>query len=121
MAAFLPFSPSVQSGVAGLTVSLATGISGGANSGSIPASGSGGIGESSSILVTNLGSNTSWVRISVETSTQAGSTVSITDTPMPGNTVRLFADPNPIGATGIAVIATVSGNIVYFTPGQGGI
>lgn len=121
MAAILPFIPNVQSGVAGFTVALTVPTTPFIASGSVPASGTGGLGESPSLLVTNAGANTTWVRISVESSTVAGATVSVTDTPMPANTVRLFADPNPIGATGIAVIGTAAGNVVFFTPGEGGV
>jgi len=125
MAAIIPFQPNIQTGQPGFTVAVVVAtVSGAGNAGSVvPASGSSGVGfgEAASLMVTNVGANTSWIRMSVESSTVAGSNVTFTDTPMLGNSVRLFADPNPIGATGIAVIGTVGGNTVLFTPGQGGI
>lgn len=115
MAAFEPFEPAVKTGSAGLTTvlvaSTTTPPSGSLNSTGLM---------NPCVLVTNFGSNISYVRLSVESSTVAGTTVSITDTPMLGNTVRLFANPAPSGSTGIAVFATAGGNSVFFTLGQGG-
>lgn len=75
------------------------------------------VGFFTAILVTNFGSNQSYIRID----TEASPTATTSDCCIPGNTVRLFASPAPNGTVGIAVIATATGNTVYFTPGQGGV
>jgi hypothetical protein len=117
MAALEPFEPAVKTGAAGFTVVTVVVTTTPAISGSINSAGA----MNPSILVTNFGANISYVRLSVETSTAAGTTVSTTDTPMLGNTVRLFANPSPSGVAAVAVFATVGGNTVFFTPGEGGI
>lgn len=114
IAALEPFESNVKTASPGQTVVIVTGSSGASISGAIVSSG-----ESPSILVTNLGPNIAWVRMSAEATPVATQT----DTPMLGNTVRLFSTPVPIGTTGLAVTVSVttSPNSVYFTLGEGGL
>ena len=74
-----------------------------------------------SLLVTNTGSTTLFVRLSTETAPTASST----DVPISPNSQRVFANPVPMGTLGIAVAGSVFGTStgapVIITPGQGGI
>lgn len=113
MPADQPFLANVQSGTAGFTKSIAP-VTASSTNVSISSSTSG---YAPTLLVTNIGSNVSYIRMSSE----ASATATTTDTPMLGNTVRLFANPAPNGSASVAVICTASGNTVYFTPGQAGV
>ena len=114
MAAFMPFEPNMGA-TTGNTVALVTGSAGGSISTVLSLN----LEPAFSMLVTNSGPDTVYVRMSNETSPVA----TATDCPMLPNTVRLFASPNPAGVCGVAVMATISSslNTVYFTPGNGGI
>jgi hypothetical protein len=72
-----------------------------------------------SMLVTNVGSVTLFVRMS----TEAVPVASSTDLPISPNSQHVFANPNSTGKTGIAVAASIfgAGTAVVFTPGIGGI
>ena len=116
MAAFSPFEPNVKSATAGFSVAVspAAANTGGAN-----------IIDSTTnfapgILATNTSSNIVFVRLAIESSTLAASTVSITDTPLLPSGVRLFGNPSPAGKIAVAVICSVTTPVVIFTPGQGG-
>lgn len=113
MAAFEPFQPHTGA-TSGKTVAIATGASGTSVSGTVDSTGS----FAPSMMVANIGGNTAWIRMS----TEATPTATQADTPIPPNTVLLFANPSPSGKLGIAVVVSVttSANTVYFTPGEGG-
>jgi hypothetical protein len=115
MAATLPFEPNIVTAVVGKTVAIATGATNTSVSGTVDSTG----GFAPSILVTNQGPNLAWVRMSAETTPTATGT----DTPMLGNSVKLFGNPVPTGKLGVAVIVSVttSANTVFFTIGQGGL
>lgn len=115
IAAFEPFEANVVASVAGKTVAIATGATNTSVSGTLDSTAA----YSPTILITNAGPNIAWIRMS----TEATPTATSADTPMPGNSVRLFANPVPLGKLGLAVIVSVtsSANTVFFTPGEGGI
>jgi hypothetical protein len=70
------------------------------------------------ILVGNNIGSMIWVRL---TSGAGGTTATTADCPLTPNTVRLFANPNPVGQTACAVACSVTNsNAVYFCPGEGG-
>src|SRR5882672_2376829 len=113
MAALEPFEAVVVAASTGKTVTVVTGSSGASISGIVISA------FALSVLVSNQGPNVAWVRMSSEavpTATQA-------DTPVLGNSVRLFGNPVPNGTLGVAVTVSVttSANTVYFTAGQGGM
>lgn len=73
-----------------------------------------------SLLITNTGSTTLFVRMSSEAVPVATSS----DVPISPNSQRIFSNPVPMGTLGIAVTASVlgsGGGAVIITPGQGGI
>lgn len=115
MAAFEPFQANVVASLTGRTVTIATG----ATNTSVPGTLDSTTAYSPTVSVTNAGPNVAWIRMSSEATPVATSS----DTPMVGNTIRLFANPIPNGKLGIAVIVSVtsSANTVYFVPGEGGI
>jgi len=118
MASFMPFEPLVKNSSAGLTVVVTPGPIGGGVASTVDSTG----GQAASLLVTTTGTTPAWVRISTETATVAAGQVSTTDVAIPANTVRIFANPNPVGKTAVAVVCTVTTTLsnVYFTPGNGG-
>lgn len=73
------------------------------------------------VLVTNGAGVTLFVRMSTEATPVATSL----DVPLASGASRLFANPAPIGTTGVAVTATVTGGtaqgLVTFTPGNAGV
>jgi len=76
------------------------------------------------IQVFNNGTTTAWIRMTTETTAQATAAITQTDIPIPNNTIRLFANPNPTGPTACAVIvASITTSVLacYFTPGNGGV
>ena len=113
MAGFGPFQ-AASGATVGKTVSLPTGATNTSVATTVNSTG----GFNPCMLITNQGPNLAWVRMS----TEASPTATAADIPMLGNTVRLFANPNPNGVTGVAVIVSVttSANTLWFTPGQGG-
>lgn len=126
MAAFVPFMPAVQSATTGKTVSVTVSTTVSTFLTQVISSNS----ENPSLLVTAVNPNgvpmTAYLRMSIEASTVIAPTNSDTPISIPANnaTVRLFANPAPIGTANIAVFITVasstSGGVFYFTPGQGG-
>ncbi len=73
------------------------------------------------VLVTNSTAVTLFVRMS----TEAAPVASSLDIPLIAGTNRLFANPSPTGATGVAVTCTITGGaasgLVIFTPGNAGV
>lgn len=77
-------------------------------------------GNASSLMVTNTSSVTLYARMTQEAVPLATSL----DVPMPPNSQRVFASPNPTGKTGVAVTASLStggSGFAVFTPGNAGI
>jgi len=113
MAAFEAFEPNVK-GTSGLTISVQTSAAGSSISTVLDSTNT----YAPHLQVSNLGTSTVWIRMSAEATPSA----SQADTPVLGNTVRLFVNPVPTGKLGIAVTVSVStSQFVYFTPGQGGV
>jgi hypothetical protein len=112
MAAFGPFAI-VTASVTGKTVNVPSGAATASASGTLDSTN----GFAPNILVGNLGATNVFFRISRETAPSA----TVNDVPLPANTVRLYANPNPTGMTGIAVAGvTVSNTLCFFCPGEGG-
>lgn len=104
----LPFQPVITS--VGLSVTIAA-VSNANTNATITSK------NANSILVTNTGTVTLFVRMSAEASPVA----STLDIPMPAGAQRVFSNPVPFGTTGIAAIGTGLGNgNVIFTPGNQG-
>ena len=114
MASFEPFE-AASTATTGKTVVVISGSSGASISSTVDSTGK----NNQTIYVVNQGPNMSWVRMSAE----APPTAAQTDIPMLGNSVYLFTNPVPNGALGVAVTVSVttSPNVVWFTPGQGGV
>jgi hypothetical protein len=112
MAAFEPFFPNVKPGTTGFTQVLTPS---GSSTSVIISTGFVGS-QMTALRITNVGTLTSWVRISSE----ASPTATTNDTPILGNAVALFGAQSA-GNIGLAVIATAAGNSLYITPGYGGV
>jgi len=114
MAAFTPFEVNVVASLTGKTISIQTSAAGSSIAGVLDSTGS----YAPHVQIANAGSNWVWCRFTTEavpTATQA-------DTPLAPNSVRLYINPVPAGKLGIAVLISVStSQLVYFTPGQGGV
>jgi hypothetical protein len=118
MPADQPFVPIVASGVAGATVIVLV-TSSASTAGTVVSTTSA---TAENLLVTNPNTVTIFVRMSRE----ANPTASSTDTPIPPNTSRLFGNPNPVGTSAVAVIASLFGSgsgqaYAMFTPGNAGV
>ena len=69
------------------------------------------------LLVTNNGTVIVFARMSAE----LPPTATAADVPIPAGSGRVFANPNPGGKVGLAVISSTTTSCdVYFTPGAGG-
>lgn len=113
MAALEPFVI-VTASATGKTLIIQTSAAGSSLSGTIDSTG----GFAPALLVSNVGANPIWFRMSSE----ATPTATQNDIPMMPNAVRLFANPMPAGKLGVAVTISIStSQFVYFTPGQGGV
>jgi hypothetical protein len=110
-----PFIPVIGSVVGKSVVIAATVCSSNTGNAVIDSTG----GYASSMLVTNVGTVTLFVRMSTEAVPLAGST----DLPISPNSQRIFENPNPTGKTGVAVAASIfgAGTAVIFTPGNAGV
>lgn len=115
MAAHTPFQP-ITASISGRSIAI-TAVSTSGNFGTLTLAGV----YAPSLLVTNTGSTTLFVRLSTEAVPLASST----DVPISPNSQRIFANPAPLGTLGIAVAGSIFGTStgapVIVTPGQGGI
>lgn len=118
----LPFSPTTGA-TAGKTVKLTTN-----GTTSVPGSVDCSVARANNILVTNGGTNAAggdpgtgviaFVRMTRETTPVA----TAADVPILPGQSKVFANPNPEGVTGLAVISSGTTNVdVFFTPGEGGL
>ena len=116
MPAEQPFTPVIAS-TTGFSVSISS-ISTQSTASSftaIDASGPSALAET--VLVTNTGAVTLYVRMSREATPVCTSL----DIPIPPNSSRVFGNPNPNGTTGCASTGVGFGNgVVIFTPGNSG-
>jgi len=113
MAATEPFEVNIVASVSGKTIPVAPSAANTSGSGTLDSTNT----YAPHVLVTNPNAFTLFVRMSPE----ATPTATATDIPMLPTSVRLFANAEPNSKLGLAVIASVTTAIVYFSPGQGGI
>lgn len=119
MAATTPFAPKVVSSLAGFTVSVASSSAGVSSQVTISAST---VSYAPNFLVVAQGSAASSIPVFFRMVAGATATATATDTPIiVGQPPRLFANPNPLGQTAIAVICTLTTVTLFVTPGEGGI
>lgn len=113
MTSLNPFSPTGASSTVGGTTKVSANATPTSVAGTITAAISKG---AQTIIVTNTASVMVFVRLSAE----ASPTATAADYPMLAGTQVDFANPNPEGVIGLAVLSsTTVGGDVFFTPGQG--
>jgi hypothetical protein len=107
MAAFTPFAV-ITASVTGKTIAITS-----SGNGILDSTG----GFAPCILVANPNGVMAFVRMTLE----AVPVATLNDAPVAAGTVRLFANPNPIGKTGISVTnLSVTTASCFFCPGEGG-
>lgn len=105
----------ITASVSGLTVAVTPGPVGTSGTGTLDSTNR----FTPNILVVNGGPGLVWFRMTSETTPAA----TLNDVALPAGSIRLFANPSPLGKTGIAVIATLTSSLanVYFIPGEDGV